>query len=80
MVLNSAQQTVVAKLTTAVEISATLEKKVQKTVQSLYGYKKVDIVRDVDPDILGGAIIQIDDHVIDGSFKTKLNSMEKLVG
>jgi F-type H+-transporting ATPase subunit delta len=75
--LNQRTQTAKAKLTTAVEIPATLEKKVQQSLQSLYGYHSVEIEAVVDPDILGGAIVQIDDHLIDGSYRNRLQQLAK---
>ena len=75
--LNQQTQTAKAKLTTAVEISDDLESKIRQSLQSLYGYQRIDVDTMVNPDILGGAIVQIDDHLIDGSYRTRLRELAK---
>lgn len=68
-----------AELVTSVEISDKLEKKIQKALETMYGLNQVVIQRRVDPGILGGAIIKIQDKVIDGSFVGKLETLRKQI-
>jgi F-type H+-transporting ATPase subunit delta len=39
--------------------------------------KKVNIISDIDKDIIGGVILQVEDKVIDGSIKAKIENMKK---
>jgi F-type H+-transporting ATPase subunit delta len=39
--------------------------------------KKIKLTREVDPSILGGALVRIGDHVIDRTVRTLLESIEK---
>lgn len=76
---NERAQISTAELVTAVDIGDKLEKKIQKSLETMYGLNKVVIQRRVDPGILGGAIIKIKDKVIDGSFVGKLEALRKQI-
>ncbi len=68
-----------AEIITATTLEAKLESKLEQTLKSLYGFSKVNLTQKVDPAILGGAIIKVQDKVIDGSFAGKLNELKKQV-
>lgn len=66
-----------AEVVTAVELEAELKKRIQKTLESTLGFNRVEIQNRVDPGILGGVIIKVQDRVIDGSYVGRLEEMRK---
>jgi F-type H+-transporting ATPase subunit delta len=57
-----------------------LDKAVQKAVFKHIGFEtsqKLSLEEIIDPDIIGGFIIQIEDEQIDASVKTRLNKIKK---
>jgi F-type H+-transporting ATPase subunit delta len=69
-----------AEVVTATELTSALEKKLQKSLVKLSGLNEVILNKRVDPGILGGVIIKIQDKVIDGSFVGKLEALRKHIG
>ncbi len=69
----------IAEVTTAVELDAQQEDRLANTLKTLYGFSQVNVTRKVDSTLLGGAIIKVQDKVIDGSFAGKLNALKKQV-
>lgn len=69
-----------ADVTTAVPLEpAEVERIAQNLGQSLGA--KVNVRTSVDPSIVGGMIVRIGDHMVDGSVKTRLRELRKdLVG
>ncbi len=62
------------KLTTAVAVSAETEAKMKQMVeQKTHGTVEFNV--EVDPDIIGGFILEYDTYRMDASVKTKLNSV-----
>ncbi|MDM8519527.1 ATP synthase F1 subunit delta [Anaerolineales bacterium HSG6] len=72
-------QVQVAYVTTAVELSDNDKDKFRQKLSSQYG-DNLDFVFRIDTTILGGAIIQIGDKLIDGSVATRLNTMSNALG
>ncbi len=66
-----------ALLITATEPDSALEKEIRKKIKEITGKDDVDLTVKVDPDIIGGFILQIGDLRIDDSIKTKLKKIEK---
>jgi F-type H+-transporting ATPase subunit delta len=71
---------ITAYVTTAVELDAdqyqTIEQRVAAATQ-----KEVQLDRQIDPSILGGVIVRIDNTVLDGSLRGRLNRLRReLVG
>jgi F-type H+-transporting ATPase subunit delta len=66
-----------AEVVTAVELEAELKKRIQKTLESVLGYRQVEVQNRVEPGILGGVIIKVQDRVIDGSYVGRLEEMRK---
>lgn len=66
-----------AEVVTAVELEAELKKRIQKTLESTLGFNRVELQNRVEPGILGGVIIKVQDRVIDGSYVGRLEEMRK---
>ncbi len=64
------------KLTTAVPVSSSMEKKMQKMVESNTN-GTVEFSTEVDPDILGGFILEYDTYRLDTSVKSQLKNILK---
>jgi F-type H+-transporting ATPase subunit delta len=65
-----------AEVTTAIALDDTEREKLSHYLEAILG-KKVIINSQVDPDILGGFIARIDDSLIDGSIRNKLEILKK---
>ncbi len=77
--VNQHQNIGIAEVITATELDSKLETKLEKALKTLYGFSQVRLTPKVDPALLGGAIIKVQDKVIDGSFAGKLNELKKQV-
>lgn len=66
-----------AEVVTAAKLDSKLETKLKEKLQSMFGYSDVSIENKVDPGILGGVIIKLDDKVIDGSFVGRLEQIRQ---
>ena len=62
-------------VTSAVELSAELQAKVQAALEKLTG-KKVELSTSVDPSLIGGIVAKVGDLVLDGSIKTQLAGLK----
>jgi F-type H+-transporting ATPase subunit delta len=62
-------------VTTAYELSESQRKDLQKALASSTG-KKVEMHVALDPSIMGGIIVRIDDTVLDGSVKHKIRKLK----
>ena len=62
------------KLTTAVAVSPAMEQKMRQMVES-HAQGTVEFETEVNPDIIGGFILEYDTYRMDASVKTKLNSI-----
>jgi F-type H+-transporting ATPase subunit delta len=65
-----------ASVTTAVPLDETARLDIGKKLTKIAG-KPVIVENQVDPEILGGVIIRIGDKLIDGSVRTKLQTISK---
>lgn len=65
-----------AVLTTAVPVDAPVRKQIVSLVSDVFS-TKVDLKEVVDPEIIGGFILRIDDNFIDASIKNKLRKVRK---
>lgn len=63
-----------ATIVTAVEIDENLLSKLKDNFEKKYN-KTVMVKPEVDPDIIGGLVVYVGDHVIDGSIKRKLSML-----
>jgi F-type H+-transporting ATPase subunit delta len=65
-----------AKVITAVPLDDTDKEKLRQHLETIVE-KKVSLSLQVDPNILGGFVARIDDHLIDGSIRNKLDELKK---
>ena len=63
-------------ITTAVTINPEVKKKMVSFIEDLYK-TKVDLKEVVNPDLIGGFILKIEDNYIDASVRNKLRKIEK---
>lgn len=67
-------------LTTAIKVDDGVRKQVTDLISDIFK-TKVDLKENIDPEIIGGFILQIDDSYIDASIKNKLRKIKKeLIG
>jgi F-type H+-transporting ATPase subunit delta len=74
---NQRENTARAEVVTAVELEAELKARIQRTLESTLGFNRVDVQNRVDPGILGGMIVKIQDRIIDGSYIGRLEDLRK---
>lgn len=68
-----------ARVTTAYSLAEDERDKFRQKLRAKYG-ESIEFTFNVDAAIVGGAIVQIGDKVIDGSLATRLESMSNLLG
>jgi len=67
-------------LTTAVKIDDTLRKQITDLITNNFN-TRVELKENIDPEIVGGFILQVDDSYIDASIRNKLRKIKKeLIG
>ena len=69
----------VARVTTAIALSDSDKEKFRQKLRAKYG-DNLEFAFHVDPAIVGGAIVQVSDQVIDGSVATRLEAMGNVLG
>lgn len=74
------KQTVLAQVTSAIELTDEQKETVRQKVQSMTSAKSVEIETTLDPDILGGVIIQIGSQVLDASIRGQLRRIGLQLG
>ena len=70
--------TVRARVTSAVPLTETEKIKVSEKLYTLTGQTAM-IRYEVDPDILGGIIIETDEQIIDGSVRRRLKEIKEVI-
>ncbi len=65
-------------VTSATEIPADLQAKIQETLEKITG-KRVTVTNNVDESIIGGMIAKVGDLVMDGSIKTQLEVLKESI-
>lgn len=66
-----------AYVTTAVELTPAKKDEIHKKLLATTSYREIEIIYQVDPSLIGGMTVRINDRVIDSSIKTKLEKMER---
>lgn len=66
---------VLAEVTSVVELNDAQKEQVKQQVQRMTGANAVEIAAKVDPDLLGGVVIQAGSQVIDASLKGQLRQI-----
>jgi len=69
----------VAHVTTAAALADEEKEQFRQKLRAQYG-AKLELAFRVDPSIIGGAIVQVGDRVIDGSVATRLEAMSNALG
>ena len=77
---NRHENTMHAEVVTAVELEEELRERIRRSLESSLGYSRVEIQNKVDPGILGGVIIKVQDKIFDGSYVGRLEDLRKQVG
>ena len=67
----------VAHVTTAVELTMGQKNAVEAKLLETSGYRKMEMHYSVEPAIIGGMIVRINDRVVDSSIRTKLDGLTK---
>ena len=67
----------VAYVTTAVELTAGQRKAVEAKLLETSGYREMEMHYSVEPAIIGGMVVRINDRVVDSSIRTKLDGLTK---
>jgi F-type H+-transporting ATPase subunit delta len=65
-----------AELTTAVELSDEDERRLLKQIEEASG-RKVEATRQVDPDLIGGIVLQVGSHRLDASVRGRLERLRR---
>jgi F-type H+-transporting ATPase subunit delta len=63
-------------LTTAVRVDDKVKKQITDLISDVFK-TKVELKENIDPEIVGGFILQVDDNYIDASIKNKLRKIKK---
>jgi F-type H+-transporting ATPase subunit delta len=63
-------------LTTAVKVDANVKKQVTDLISEIFS-TRVKLIENVDPEIIGGFILRVDDNYIDSSIRNKLRKINK---
>ena len=70
--LRELKQTVLAEVTSAVELSESQQQSVREKVTAMTGAHQVELDTKIDPDLIGGVIITVGSQVIDASLRGQL--------
>lgn len=76
---NAKNKIVLAKVTTAIELTDVQQQKLEAKIAKQFAANQVKINNIVDPDIVGGVIVNTADRVVDGSIRTKLMNIKSLL-
>jgi F-type H+-transporting ATPase subunit delta len=74
---NDSKNIVLGSVTTAVPLTNEQKAKLTQKVAKQLGYQKAELTEQVDPNILGGVIVEANHHVIDGSIRSRLEYLRK---
>ncbi|MEL6472414.1 MAG: ATP synthase F1 subunit delta [Cyanobacteria bacterium J06623_4] len=74
------KQTVLAQVTSAIELTDEQRETVRQKVQSITNAKAVELETSLDPDLIGGVIIQIGSQVLDASIRGQLRRIGLQLG
>lgn len=73
-------QTVLAEVVSAVELSDEQKETVRRKVQRMTEAKSVELASRIDPDLIGGVVIQIGSQVLDASIRGQLRRIGLQLG
>jgi len=75
-IINREEGIVKAKITTRSEAEKEFEKKIEEFIKSKYKAKEVILELKVDPQVLGGIKIEIEDEIIDTTLSSKIHQLQ----
>ena len=75
--VKEAQKIGVAFVSSAVELTEAQKEKVRTRLIETTSYETMEMHYSVEPSLIGGMVIRVNDRVVDSSIRTKLNSMTK---
>jgi F-type H+-transporting ATPase subunit delta len=78
--LRQIQKTVLAEVTSAVEISDEQRESIRQRVLAMSGASQVEFETRIDPDLIGGVIIKVGSQVIDASLRSQLRRITLRLG
>lgn len=73
--LRQLNQTVLAEVTSAVELSESQQQSVREKVINMTNAREVELDTKIDPDLIGGVIIKVGSQVIDASLRGQLRRL-----
>jgi F-type H+-transporting ATPase subunit delta len=76
--LNKAHKTQ-GTVTTAIALTENQKENLKQSVAKKFGFTSVEFTNKVDETIIGGVIIEVNQKMIDGSVKSQLQKLEKLL-
>lgn len=68
-----------AKVTTAVALSDSQKSALKDNLAQRFGASEIDLQERVDPQILGGVIVSVNHQTLDGSIRTKIEQIRRLL-
>jgi F-type H+-transporting ATPase subunit delta len=72
LLLRKFKQTVLAQVTSAVELNEAQQQSVREKVQAMTNAHQVELDTKIDPDLIGGVIIKVGSQVVDASLRGQL--------
>lgn len=73
------QQLILGTVTTAVPLLKAQHQTIEEQVARLFGYQHAQLINLIDPNIIGGVIVEANHQVIDGSVRRQLKMMRQLL-
>lgn len=70
--LRKLNQTVLAEVTSAVELTEAQKQAVVNKVKAISNAQQVELQTKIDPELIGGVVIKVGDQIIDASIKAQL--------
>lgn len=67
-------------VTSAVELNSSQKKRLLQLLLDKTGYVEMEMYYKMEPELIGGLIVRVDDRVMDSSVRTRLEEMKRLVG
>lgn len=78
--LRQLRKTVLAEVTSAVELSEDQQNRVRDRVKNMTSAEQVDLETNIDPDLLGGVIIKVGSQIVDASLRGQLRRLGMKLG
>lgn len=70
---------VLGTVTTAVPLSEDSKKQIEAKIANMLGYQKAALTPQVDPEIIGGVVVEAEHKVVDGSVATRFAKVKSLL-